>query len=175
MFNPQNQSALIDGVIHLCDPRTGKPWQDATAVASYIEAQTPAEISTPPKVGHLVITSVTLAADKGSIVEEYANNEITVAKGSVLKIQVSVLSDPTDPKSIISALTGKTFRIPAVEQDTQERELFLGTLTDGIINVTVPLDKAGFWEINEGLINSRLPAKEQFNMDTQVFAVVSSA
>jgi len=189
-YTLQNDGVLnYNGVVYPYHPSSGLPWtsesiakyvmnEEAKHVQALIDQQT--FIDGELKVqyaGHIVFTSTAVNENTGIVLQapnhEAEFSEMTITKNSVLKLVANIQSDKNDDATVLTDLPNDMFRIPIRNQDTGEQDLLLGTLDKGILTVEAALDKAGYWEVTEELINSKLPDGFNLAMDKIVFAVVS--
>ena len=183
-----NKQALIasDGVEITCHPQSGLLWLNKEEALIYAKAEEERETKEQTQInmsldksyaGHIVFTSTVVNENTGTVLQapnpENEFSEMTITKNSVLKLVANIQSDKHDDSSILTDLPNDMFRIPIRNQDTTEQDLLLGTLDKGILTVEAAMDKAGYWEVTEALINSKLPDDFKLAMEKMVFAVVS--
>ncbi|SFD16642.1 hypothetical protein SAMN02745724_03722 [Pseudoalteromonas denitrificans DSM 6059] len=179
-------NSAIDGSIIPNDPRSGEKWANESvamlwAEAEKVRAEAQALLLSSPQslnyTGHIVFTSNVVNENTGTVLQapnpEAEFSEMTITKNSVLKLVANIQSDKNDEATVLTDLPNDMFRIPIRNQDTAEQDLLLGTLDKGILTVEAVMDKAGYWEVTEALINSKLPDDFNLAMEKMVFAVVS--
>ncbi|WDE11149.1 hypothetical protein [Thalassomonas haliotis] len=170
-----------DGTEFTTNPVTGLLWQSEEEALAYaaleIESQSEPEVKEPSYAAYVVFDGPAVAAETGVVLQapnlEAEFSETTVTLGSTLQLTAKLLTDKTDPESLLTDLPKDLFRIPVVNQATGEQDLFAGILENGIITVNAPMNKAGYWEVNEELINSKLADDFYLGLDKTVFAVVN--
>lgn len=165
-------------------PATGETWTEQLAEAyiqqlqrSIPDEQEEEDVEKDIYVGFIRVTDISVKAGTGEKIttsESDDVSEITVTKGSVVCISANVLADKTNAASVKTDLEKNVFRIPVVNQQTRERELFVCVLDKGVLTVEAPMDKAGYWQINQALINERLAEGAKFEMSDMLFAVVNT-
>ena len=110
---------------------------------------------------------------------EYQPNqqEITASKGSCLHLTGALLQRAKKNSAkaeLITAWPKALLTVPLVNQVTGEQDLLAATVDQGKVSLTVPLDKAGYWEINAELLNNKLSKELALEMQTLVFVVINT-
>ena len=179
--NDKKVLVAVDGTEFTNNPETGLLWQSQEEALSYAAAEVQLkagpEVIEPSYNAYVVFDVPKVKADTGTILQapnaeaEFA--ETTVTLNSTLELTAKLLTDKEAPDSLLTELPKDLFRIPVVNQATGEQDLFAGILENGIITVNAPMTKAGYWEVNEELINSKLPDDFRLGLDKTIFAVVN--
>lgn len=179
--NKKQVLVSVEGTELTNNPETGQLWQSEEEALAYAQAeaefQAEQEVSEITYAAYVVFEPAKVATDSGVILQapnpEAEFSETTVTLGSTLQLTAKLLTDKDNPESLLTDMPKDLFRIPVVNQATGEQDLFAGILANGIISVNAPMTKAGYWEINEELINSKLADDFRLGLDKTVFAVVN--
>ncbi|WDE04664.1 hypothetical protein SG34_025595 [Thalassomonas viridans] len=170
-----------DGTEFTNNPETGELWRNEEEALDYAKAEAKLQEQQPENeisyAAYVVFDIPAVASDSGVILQapnpEAEFSETTVSLGATLLLKAKLLADKEDEFSLLTELPRDLFRIPVVNQATGEQDLFAGVLDGGVITVNAPMTKAGYWEINEQLINSKLADDFRLALDKTVFAVVN--
>ncbi|WP_281559429.1 hypothetical protein [Thalassomonas sp. RHCl1] len=170
-----------DGTEFTNNPETGLLWQSEDEALAFAQSET--EYQAEQKkveenyTAYVVFDTPAVAADSGVILQapnpEAEFSETTVTLGSTLQLTAKLLKDKENPESLLTSVAKDLFRIPVQNESTGEQDLFAGILENGVITVNAPMTKAGYWEVNEELINSKLADNFRLGLDKTVFAVVN--
>ncbi|WDD98367.1 hypothetical protein [Thalassomonas actiniarum] len=179
--NHKEVLVATDGTEFTNNPETGLLWQSEEEALAYAQAEV--ELQAGPEVteitytAYVVFDTPVVAAESGVILQapnsETDFDETTVTLGSTLQLTAKLLTDKEDPESLFTSVPKDLFRIPVVNQATGEQDLFAGILENGVITINAPMTKAGYWEVNEELVNSKLADDFRLGLDKTVFAVVN--
>ena len=184
-FTWNNEKQLlvsIDGTELTNNPKTGLIWKNEGEALTYVSGEAEYQAEQAANLAesysaYVVFDAPAVAVDSGVILQapnaEAEFSETTVTLGSTLQLTAKLLTDKNDESSLLTSLPKDLFRIPVVNQATGEQDLFAGILQNGIISVNAPMTKAGYWEVNEALVNSKLPADFRLGLDKTVFPVVN--
>ena len=139
---------------------TPEGWQVTT------ELPLPAVVLAPALLPELLITHIEPSEAHAAATQVHSLADVTCPVGAVLQIsaelrgahgQVLPLSD--------------SFRMPMRSRDGRERVL-LAHMTEGLLQIQVPLRESGVWSVTQDTVNEALPAEAHMRFaGMQVFAI----
>ena len=177
----EKDKAIIthSGMLLITDPRTGEHWRNQKQALEWWQLEQAANTANHKvdAVARIYIEPVTVKENTGSLIAnkevEGQPSELTVSVGTVLNIKAR-LNQPGSADSKVDLLDNQLFRIPLKNQKTSEVLLFAGLVEQGQVGVEVSLTQAGFWLVDEQLINEKLPADMQLEMQPLTISVVNT-
>ena len=182
VFNwSEKENAIIagSGMLLVTDPRTGEYWLNQKQAKDWWQLEQEANTANHKvdAVARIYIEPVTVKENTGSLIAnkhvEGQPSELTISAGSVLNIKAH-LNQPGSADTKIDLLDNQLFRIPLKNQKTSEVLLFAGLVEQGQVEVEVSLTQAGFWLVDEQLINEKLPVDMQLEMQPLTISVVNT-
>jgi len=171
-----------DGSRIVTNPETGQAWQDKQMANAWIQRELlrlkpDLHNETDSYLGIIQIDSVAVKEQTGNLITttelEGQPSEVTVSVGTVLTIKASLLATGAGDDKL-QQLENQLFRIPLKNQKTGEVLLFAGLVEQGLIELEVPLQQVGFWQVDQQLINEKLPAEHRLAMTALTISVVNS-